>query len=300
MKKTRAVNGIVPVVVTPLTKEGDIDEAGLQRLMQFLVGKKIGGLWALGTGSEDMNLSFDKRIRVAQVVAESNAGRVPLILGAGFFALEDILAFIKETHTLQIDAFHVMPYHPLLSLDRLDWFYRHIADHSPRPLWMYTSANWSRAITPEFVAGLKSHPNIAGIKFSTRDAVAITKVAHLADDGFQVITAVASQLYACLCMGSKGHTSSLGSALPEILIRIYELFQEGKLAESLQEQHRLNLFLDGLAKNTKKDNFLQGADEKYILSLRGICDEHMTSYYRTINEEEKKRVRQLLDKFNFF
>lgn len=298
--KIEHVKGIVPVVVTPITREGEIDKEGLVKLLNFLMDQRIGGLWMLGTGSEDMNLSFSKRIQVAQTVCETNAGKIPLILGAGFFAMEDILTFIRETSDLQFDAYHVMPYHPLLSLGRLDWFYRHIADNCPKPLWMYTSANWSRPVTPDFIEGLKGHPNIAGIKFSTRDTVAITKVVGLADENFQVITAVASQLYACLCMGSLGHTSSLGSCLPEILINIYELFQEGKYDQSLRAQHLLNRFLDELSKNTKKDNFLQAADEKYILSLRGVCNEYVTSYYREINDEEKHRVRVLLERFKFF
>jgi 4-hydroxy-tetrahydrodipicolinate synthase len=254
----------------------------------------------LGTGSEDMNLSFRKRLEVARAACEVNAGKTPLILGAGFFALEDIFNFIEETRELEFDAYHIMPYNPKLSLDRVDWFYRHIADNCPKPLWMYVSGNWSRPVTPEFVANLKPHPNIAGFKFSNQNTVAITKVARMADEQFQVITAVASQLHACLCMGSKGHTSSLSCCVPEPMIEIYELFQQGKIEKSLAAQYRLNDFLGELSKNTKKDNFLWAADEKYILKLRGICDEYVTSYYREINEEEKARVQELLKQYAFF
>jgi 4-hydroxy-tetrahydrodipicolinate synthase len=300
MIKTRPVRGIVPVVDTPLTADEDIDVPGLKRLIEFLSTKKIGGLWVLGTGSEDMNLSFAKRLKSAQAACEANAGKTPLILGAGFFALEDIFSFIEETQNLEFDAYHVMPYNPKLSLDRVDWFYRHIADNCPKPLWMYVSGNWSRSVTPEFVENLKSHPNIAGFKFSNQDTVAVTKVAGMADDQFQVITAVASQLHACLCMWSKGHTSSLSCCIPEPMIEIYELFLERKIEESLAAQHRLNAFLKALSANTKKDNFLWAADEKYILKLRGICDEYVTSYYRQIDEDEKIRVRKLLEEYRFF
>jgi dihydrodipicolinate synthase/N-acetylneuraminate lyase len=300
MIKTRPVLGIVPVVDTPLTAQEDIDVPGLKRLIEFLNTKKIGGLWVLGTGSEDMNLSFAKRLEAARAACEANAGKTPLILGAGFFALEDIFNFIEETKHLEFDAYHVMPYNPKLSLDRVEWFYRHIADKCPKPLWMYISGNWSRPVTPEFVANLKPHPNIAGFKFSNQDTVAITKVAAMADEQFQVITAVASQLHACLCMGSKGHTSSLSCCVPEPMIEIYELFLQKKIDESLAAQLRLNEFLKELSKNTKTDNFLWAADEKYILKIRGICDEYVTSYYREINAEEKQRVHKLLEKYNFF
>ena len=84
------------------------------------------------------------------------------------------------------------------------------------------------------------------------------------------------------------------------MIKIYELFLEKKIEESLAAQHRLNAFLEVLSKNTKDDNFLWAADEKYILKLRGICDEYVTSYYRQINEEEKARVEKLLKEYSFF
>ena len=300
MVKTRPVRGIVPVVSTPLTAKEDIDVKALRRLIEFLNTKNIGGLWVLGTGSEDMNLSFAKRITVAQAACEANRGKTPLLLGAGFFAMEDILDFIEETKNLEFDGYHVMPYNPRLSLERLDWFYRHIADNCPKPLWMYTSGNWSKPVTPAFVANLKPHPNITGIKFSNRDTVAITEVTKLADEGFQVITAVASQLYACLSLGSKAHTSSLSCCLPEPMIEIYDLYIKGKYDESLSAQRRLNIFLEELSKNTKKDNFLQAADEKYILKLRGICDEYVTSYYRQVDEGEKERIKELLDAYQFF
>jgi 4-hydroxy-tetrahydrodipicolinate synthase len=286
MIKTRSVRGIVPVVSTPLTAEEDIDVPALKGLIEFLNTKNIGGLWVLGTGSEDMNLSFAKRIKVAQAACEANAGKTPLLLGAGFFAMEDIANFIQEAKDLEFDAYHVMPYNPRLSLERLDWFYRHIADNCPRPLWMYTSGNWSKPVT--------------GIKFSNRDTVAVTEVAGLADDEFQVITAVASQLFACLSLGSKAHTSSLSCCLPEPMIEIYELYVKGKNEGSLAAQRRLNIFLQELSKNTKKDNFLQAADEKYILKLRGICNEYVTSYYRQVDEGEKEKIKELLDAYRFF
>ena len=300
MIKTRSIEGIVPVLSTPLNKDETIDLSGLERLVEFLLTKDIGGLWVLGTGSEDMNLSFNKRLEVARCVTELNRGKIPLVLGAGFFAFEDILNFMEETSHLEFDAYHVMPYHPLLSLERLEWFYRKIADNASKPLWMYTSGNWSRPVTAEFVSTLKNHPNITGIKFSNTNAVAVTAVAALADSSFQVITAVASQLYACLAMGSKAHTSSLGSCLPEMLINIYDLFKNGKLSESKNAQLRLNQFLLEFGKFTKKDNFLQAADEKYILELRGICKDYVTSYYRRTNDEEKEQIKGLIEKYNLF
>jgi len=299
MIQTRPVRGVVPVLATPFTREGDIDEPALRRLVESLVTLDIGGLWVLGTGSEDMNLSFAKRLQVARTVTGVNAGRVPLILGAAFFAMEDILAFVEETQDLEFDAYHVMPYHFLLGFDRLARFYEDIANACSRPLWMYTSANWSKPFTPDFVARMKPHPNIAGVKFSTKNAVDMLSVIDMAEEGFQVITAVASQFYACLGMGSQAHTSSLGSALPKAMMEIYDHFQAGRLAEAREAQRKLNAFLKAWPKRLKEDNFLQAAQEKFILSLRGICLPHVSSYYAEVNEEEKKTIQELLVQYGY-
>lgn len=290
----RRLEGVVPVLGTPMHADGAIDTKGQARLVEFLSARDIGGFWALGTGSEDMNLTFAQRLEAAAAVTEANAGRLPLILGAGFYCLDDILAFIDATAELEFDAYHVMPYHPLLSLARLDWFYRRIADHAPKPLWMYTSANWAPPITPDFVAGLKDHPNIAGIKFSSSNAPDQMKVIGLAAADFQVITAVVKQFYACLCMGSAAGTTSVAGAVPEPVIAIYELFKAGRHDQARDAQRRLIAFLDDWPKSIKRDNFLGAAEEKYILHLRGVCEPHVSSYYRALDEAEQAAMRQAL------
>ena len=59
MIETRKIKGVVPVVITPLNKDCTVDNQGLKS-NYFFEEKKIGGFWTLGTGSEDMNLSFQK------------------------------------------------------------------------------------------------------------------------------------------------------------------------------------------------------------------------------------------------
>ena len=299
MVNNRYLKGIIPVLTTPLSMDGSIDKNGLISLVEFLINKKVGGFWALGTASEDMNLTFGQRLEVAQIVSETNAGRVPLILGAAFYALDDIIAFIDEAQQLEIDAFHIMVYHNLLGLDRVEWYYNYIADHSPKPIWMYSSANYGRCLSPEVINKLKEHPNINGIKFSTKNALDIAKVVMLTDENFQVITAVASILYTCLCLGVKAHTTSLASCLPEPLIEIYKLFQADDRETALKKQMRFVRFLETFPRRLRRDNFFQAAEEKYILHLRGLCNEYTTSYYSDVSTEEKSTIKNALKNFGF-
>jgi 4-hydroxy-tetrahydrodipicolinate synthase len=300
MDNTREIKGIVPVLTTPLNRDGSVDESALRNIVEFLISTGVGGFWALGTGSEDMNLSFSRRVKIAQIVSETNRERVPVLLGASFYATEDILAFIQETHPLAVDAFHVMAYHNLLGLDRVKWLYRFIADNSPKPIWMYSSANYGRSLPPAVVAELAKHPNIRGIKYSTKNALDIAKVAMLADGvGFQVMTAVAGILYTCLSLGVKSHTTSLASCLPEPLIEIHDLFLAGDRSGALQKQMAFVAFCETFPPRLRTDNFFQAAEEKYILHLRGLCSEYTTSYYSDVTEEEKATITEALKTYRY-
>ena len=133
----------MPVLQTPINKSGNVDEKSLNKILSFLLKKKVAGLWVLGTGSEDMNLTYKERLKVANVVCNHINGKIPIVLGAGFFALKDIYSFMDETSHLNFDSFHVMPYHPLLSQKRLKKLYEAIANYAIKPLWLYYSSNCS-------------------------------------------------------------------------------------------------------------------------------------------------------------
>ena len=102
-----------------------------------------------------------------------------------------------------------------------------------------------------------------------------------------------------LSVGVAGSTTSLAGALPEPLVEIYDLFKAGKQKEAIAAQHRFNAFQSKLAKRAKEWNFLTGAHEKYILSLRGICKPCMTSYYTELNEQEQTQMRTALEEFGY-
>jgi 4-hydroxy-tetrahydrodipicolinate synthase len=295
MKYLRQIEGVVPVVQTPLLKNAKFDAQGQANLIEFLNSKPVGGFWCLGTGSEDMNLSFERRLRVARVVCRANNGVTPLVLGCGFFCLDETFDFIEATQDLDFDAYHYMPYHPLLSMDRIAWIYKRIADFSRKPLFMYTSANWAQPINSKFVSEMLGYKNICGIKFSSSNTVEQLKVLNMQTPDFQVITAVANQFFAALAMGSKAGTTSMAGALPEPLIEMYEAFRDGGIDDARNMQVNFQKFSSMLPIGSKRDNFLTAAEEKFILNLRGVCEPYTTSYYRDLDDAEQKEVIRALE-----
>jgi len=295
----RPIKGVIPVLITPLDPNGDIDKKNLENLVLHLISKDIGGLWVLGTGSEDMNLTFSKRLEVAETVTNVNRNKVPILLGCSFFSFEETLKFIESTKHLKFNAYHYMPYHNLLSLDRVEWIYKKLADICPKPLWMYTSANWGKFIPPQFISRLSNHPNISGIKFSTSNSVHIEQVLSMANNDFQVITAVVKQFFSSLAMGAKAGTTVEACPHIEPILAIYNKFFQGDYVGSLSIQKSLNRFLEKLPKEPGNDNFLKVAEIKYILSKSDLCKEFVSGYYRHLTKAEKCQIDKALEDFTW-
>jgi 4-hydroxy-tetrahydrodipicolinate synthase len=283
----RDVKGIVPVVQTPL-KDGSVDADSLKKHIKWLIQKPIGGLWVLGTGSEDMHLTFDQRVKVARIACAANDSEIPLFIGCGFYSFYETEKFIEETAEWPFDAYHYMPYHPLLSWDRVLTVYQYLSNSVP--LWAYSSANWSRPMTPDFVKRLKDETAVKGIKYSTQRTSDLQKVIGYQGKAFQVITAVATQFSTCLWMGAQGSTTSLAGVKPDLFAELYSEFERGSYGAVQYIQDRINEFA-GLLNIAKKDNFLSGAEEKALLQNMGLYKTRDMAWpHRALTDEEARNL----------
>lgn len=296
MKTQKQLNGLVPVMVTPMQENGNPDPEGIHSLIEFLIEKGVGGLWVLGSASEDINMTLEQRLQVVRSTAEANKGRIPLIVGSGLTAFGDILNFFDSIQNLDLSGVHVLPYDLKLGESRLIQFILELAKRAPFPIWLYHNPKRGRSITLKVISEVKDHPNVAGIKVGGYNLGEMTGAMMHKSDNFDVIGAGGGQLFQMLCLGAEAHTTSEGCCYPEAFIDIIKHFREGNLTEARKKQFALIELSGSLART---DNGEYAAEEKYILSKRGICKEHVVHVYRKLTEDEKARVDQALKNFGF-
>ncbi len=75
--------GVWPVMLTPFTDKGEIDEDGLYALVDWYIQKGVDGLFASCQSSEIFHMTFEERMRIAKITVNAAHGRVPVI-GSGF------------------------------------------------------------------------------------------------------------------------------------------------------------------------------------------------------------------------
>ena len=74
----RALRGVVPPLITPLTESGEVDEPALVRLVEYLLEHECSGLFVLGGCGEGPWLTTAQRRTVGPRAVRAAAGRVPV------------------------------------------------------------------------------------------------------------------------------------------------------------------------------------------------------------------------------
>jgi 4-hydroxy-tetrahydrodipicolinate synthase len=73
------IEGIIPVMITPFTANGQIDYPGLARLVEWYIENGSDALFAVCQSSEMQYLSLEERVELAAFVKQAARGRVPVI-----------------------------------------------------------------------------------------------------------------------------------------------------------------------------------------------------------------------------
>ena len=76
---TETWRGIMPIVATPFSESGALDEGGLRRLVDFCIEAGATGLVGPANASEFSTLSDDERRRWIEIAVAAAGGRVPVV-----------------------------------------------------------------------------------------------------------------------------------------------------------------------------------------------------------------------------
>ena len=127
-------SGIFHVMATPFTDGGDLDTAGLSRLVESAPATGISGITVLGIAGEAHRLTDEERRRVVEGVVKEVRGRVPVAVGVSASGTHLATAFTRMAQEHGADALMVAPPAGLKNLDVVADYYLAVADASRIPL----------------------------------------------------------------------------------------------------------------------------------------------------------------------
>lgn len=71
--------GVWPVMLTPFKDSGEVDEKGLEALVNWYIDSGVKGLFAACQSSEIFKLSLEEKVKVSEIAVKISDGRVPVI-----------------------------------------------------------------------------------------------------------------------------------------------------------------------------------------------------------------------------
>src|SRR5437764_3782610 len=171
MSSIARLTGVLVALATPLSRDGEVDRAGIGRLVEHVLGGGVHGVLALGSTGETASLDEPARRAVLRAVVEAVAGRVPVLCGVAQPQLSSTIAELVAARELGADAALVAPpfYYPTDQAGVMD-FYRRAAEHAPLPIVLYHIPQFTKVQTePATVATLAREGAVKGINDSGRD-----------------------------------------------------------------------------------------------------------------------------------
>jgi len=238
----------------------DTEELDIPRVRDHavrLARAGLAGLVTLGSNGEAVHLSNDERFTVTLQtrLALDAAGfpDLPIIVGASDQSVKGTIENIKLAAQARGDyVLLVAPsyYRYAMDEERLEQYFTMVADQSPLPIILY---NYPGAVAgidmdSDFLIRLAKHPNIVGTKFTCGNTGKLTRVARAVaaktagyeGSGYMAFGGMADFTAQTLLSGGSGVIAGGANVFPKTCVRVWDLWAEGKLAESTDLQKVLS------------------------------------------------------------
>ncbi|HDQ14138.1 MAG TPA: 4-hydroxy-tetrahydrodipicolinate synthase [Sediminispirochaeta sp.] len=292
MKKT--FRGVYTAIITPFTKEGNIDEEALQRIIEDQIQNKIDGLVPCGTTGESPTLSHEEHDQVIDLTVKFANGRVPVIAGTGSNATSEAIRLSKHAQEAGVDALlQVNPYYNKPTQRGLYLHFKAIADAVDIPVLVYNIKGRTgvNVETPTLVKLMHDSDKIAGVKEASGDLDQMKEVIQNRHQGFSVLSGDDNMTLSLLREGGDGVVSVASNLIPRQMVDFVHAALDGDFEKAQQDEDRLMSFFKTLFLETnpipiKTAMAIQGwCEESFRLPMCGFTEKSSYDTLRKVIEE---------------
>lgn len=241
------LSGVIVPNAVPILDDDRVDTEGLRRLIEFLIGAGVHGIFV--NGSMGGFAFFPDRVQLAtiEVVVDLVAGRLPVLAGVSDTSTVRVLEKVRNVERLPVDYVVVMPpYYYLHTQPEILRFFRTVADAAAKPLVVYDNPRLTKnEVTPATLETLARHANIAGAKISAPDPFKWQEILRrdLPRQRFSLIAGAEQMMSLALQLGFDGITGGLHNVVPDVAVTLFEAAQRGDTAATERCQQKLNRVL---------------------------------------------------------
>ena len=263
------LKGTGVALVTPFTRDDEIDENALRRLVEFQINNGVDYIVVLGTTAESATLNTYEKERVKSIIKKENDGRLPLVLGLGGNSTKDVVHDLKTQNTEGFDA--VLSVSPFYNKPTQEGIYQHFAavsKASPLPIILYNVPGRTGSnMLPLTVTRLAyDFENIIGIKEASGDIVQAMEMIRDTASDFLVISGDDMITLPMVLAGGAGVISVMAQGFPSEFTKMVNFGLDNHVEEAYKIQYQL---MDGIDLIFKEGN---PAGIKSVFELKKLAE----------------------------
>lgn len=280
--KQKIFKGACTALITPF-KNGKIDYAALDRIIEFQLEQGISALLVSGTTGESPVLSYHEHKNLIRHAAKRIGGRVPLIAGTGSNDTEKAVKMTKYADEYGADAcLCVTPYYNKTSQQGLVHHYERIALSCNKPIIVYNvPARTGVNILPETYKALGTIDNICAIKEASPNVSDAAYTKSLCPE-LDIYCGNDDLLLPHLSIGASGIISVMSNIFPQISSQICSLYFSGNTGDSYKLYSKYLHFSRLLFCDVNPIPI------KFIMSYAGFCTDNLRLPLVAPSESTKK------------
>lgn len=283
------MHGLGVPLVTPFTKDGDVDHDRLRELVDWLERSGVDFLVPCGSTSEAALLTAMERRAIFETVC--TAASVPVLAGTGHPGFRETRETTAAAADAGVDAALVVtPFYYDHGQEGLATYYRTLADESSLPIYLYSVPKFTDVtLEPDTVETLADHPNVVGMKDSSGALEAFLRTANrVEDESFDLLVGSGSMLAQALDAGAAGGILALANLAPAATAEIVESHRNGDTSRAREQNEAL----------VELNAAITGAygipGLKWAMRERGVSAGYPRSPHREPDESAKAHLDALL------
>jgi 4-hydroxy-tetrahydrodipicolinate synthase len=290
---SRMFRGTFTALVTPF-RNGDVDLAAFETLIEAQIGGGIDGIVAVGTTGESPTLLHDEREQVIGLAVKVAKGRCKVLAGTGSNSTQHAIADTKAAEKLGVDgALLVAPYYNKPSQEGLFRHFQAIAQSTSLPIMLYNiPGRCAVDIGADTVVRLaEACRNIVSIKEASGSVERVGELRIRLPESFTILSGDDSLTLPFMAAGAAGVVSVASNLFPAQVCALVRAFASGD-SKRARELH-------GKMFQLFKDLFIEPnpVPAKTALAWRGAMSAEVRLPLCEMSEVNQTRLRKTLEDF---
>lgn len=242
MSDAKKFQGIFPAFYACYEEDGSISPARTRALANYLLQKGVQGLYVGGSSGECIYQSVAERKMVLENVMAEVGGKMTIIAHVACNNTADSQELARHAESLGVDAIASIP--PI---------YFHLPAYGIAEYWNDISAAAPNtdfiiynipqlagvSLTQPLLEIMKKNPKIIGVKNSSMPTQDIELWKEIGGTDFVVMNGPDEQLVSGLAMGATGGIGGTYAVMPELYLKIFELYSTGQVRQAAALQHKV-------------------------------------------------------------